>query len=661
MDAPAYNLMLSAYSRYGQLSESEWIMRQMVTERVEPTATSYARILDCCAEAGNGKAGDRWASSMKQAGYALNGDACAALARAYALEGRVQEADGKLDEMVAYRPAPKNKVVKAALQVATEAFRKAEDTQKLSKWKSWMAKNGMSVQSNKLVPSGKRPQGQVLRTGRSRQESFAVRIQMAGRSGDVDAVAKLMDEMQEQGETPGLFERNAMLESLSFGPASSGMLQAATKCFEQMQDPIRPDHNSYCHMIRCAVRAEDHEGAIRWFERLVESGASVEYAPYKLVVPAVAGRAKDANALLQRIVDTASGTSQKSRRMDLIIRALAEAGMDRVARKWMSKAAAENLSPTRSTLEMAAVAAFEGNRGDENVLWWLDQLHGPKDFDVVQRLNGFVRRCLSRNMDADRRTKVLDSLDVWLTELSATQLSAVELPYETMVLANAIVGRLEAATSWFERMVGAGFEAGVDSYNAMISTCGKRGYHETALRWFERMANVGVQPNLGTFNAVLYSAALKFDETVAQDMMSKLKAAGFEPDSESYASMVIMYAGAGAVDKAVEWHQAALTAGIKPSISAISKLSELYADLGDFDNAVKITKDAGVVPARSWSTLLQAVAGSRPDLVEDILRSMAASGVEPGRQALIASMNSLGTPRTKQLCAELGFTLQGVL
>jgi len=94
------------------------------------------------------------------------------------------------------------------------------------------------------------------------------------------------------------------------------------------------------------------------------------------------------------------------------------------------------------------------------------------------------------------------------------------------------------AAQWLQDMRGAGVEPNVQSYNLMLTACGRHGEPSAAEATMKEMSGLSIAPNVASYTSlsVAYKNAKDF-EAVYQ-ILQRMRAAGVEPNDVTYTTLV---------------------------------------------------------------------------------------------------------------------------
>jgi len=181
------------------------------------------------------------------------------------------------------------------------------------------------------------------------------------------------------------------------------------------------------------------------------------------------------------------------------------------------------------------------------------------------------------------------------------------------------------AEKWLSKMLDAGVEANVVSYNAVINACAKAGDQVQASAWLKWMSDAKVQPNAISYNAVLDACAKAGDTERSATTFDAMKEHGIQPTIVTYASLARPFARKGVWRKVEE---------IKNSL----------------------LEDGLFVNEHFLSIALSAYARARPKQpkrADRIFREAVGSGVLPNEFVLTSLESAIGSPSYAALLAEL--------
>merc|ERR1719217_1189547 len=103
---------------------------------------------------------------------------------------------------------------------------------------------------------------------------------------------------------------------------------------------------------------------------------------------------------------------------------------------------------------------------------------------------------------------------------------------------------VQLAEKWLAKMLEAGVEPNVITFNAVIAACAKAGNGQRCEHWLEKMRHAGVQPNSFTYNSAAKPYVVKGDYERVEKFMSDLRSEGSPLDDFCLTSLLHAYGNA---------------------------------------------------------------------------------------------------------------------
>merc|ERR1719217_1905478 len=103
---------------------------------------------------------------------------------------------------------------------------------------------------------------------------------------------------------------------------------------------------------------------------------------------------------------------------------------------------------------------------------------------------------------------------------------------------------VQLAEKWLAKMLEAGVEPNVITFNAVIAACAKAGNGQRCEHWLDKMRRAGVQPSSFTYNSAAKPSVVKGDYERVEKYMNDLRAEGSPLDDFCLTSLLHAYGNA---------------------------------------------------------------------------------------------------------------------
>ncbi len=115
------------------------------------------------------------------------------------------------------------------------------------------------------------------------------------------------------------------------------------------------------------------------------------------------------------------------------------------------------------------------------------------------------------------------------------------------VVVNAYAERndLGGMNSWISRMIKAGFQPDLATFNTVLKALAARGDFESMQALLDQMRGVVIKPNTTSYTPILSLLARRRDPIAAEEIYRKMIAEGMNPDTQAVASIMNAHVEAG--------------------------------------------------------------------------------------------------------------------
>eukprot|EP00434_Breviolum_minutum_P034244 symbB.v1.2.030299.t2/scaffold3332.1/size58911/4 len=369
------------------------------------------------------------------------------------------------------------------------------------------------------------------------------------------------------GASVGVLGGDAVGSGGAMAAARGCDLDTAEKWFQLCQ--VDPERESEAETLAAGKIGVDQELCLRLLSCSLQSGNT---------------------SLAEEWIKRADSAARRA--FEAMIRQTAEAKELDAARRWYDQAIAAGLYPSSQTFAALLEAALSVGDADSADYWYQGR-----------------RECFAKMMELG--------------------LDPTAETFRILVTGAAKEARdLDAATTWYQQSLDAGFKLNAGDYEELIDVAlAKRDVFNqllsraAQLEGFSMAASLfadlggSITPNVETFNTMMLAAAKNGDTAAAeiwyaraQGWFQRMDGFNLQPDVVSYTTIISAAAKSGNLPVAEEWFQAAVAQGITPNVVTFTSLIDA-AVRSENDEAARhwyeTSMKAGVQPSiRTFNTLM---------------------------------------------------------
>jgi len=228
--------------------------------------------------------------------------------------------------------------------------------------------------------------------------------------------------------------------------------------------------------------------------------------------------------------------------------------------------------------------------------------------------------------------------------------------YNSLIHACSVKGQAQAAEHWLQEMLTRGLETTVSTYTAVIDACAKCGDLERAETWFASMLDRGVEPNVITFSAMIDACAKASNLPRAEYWHERMLEKGIAPNAHSYTALIsacATRADAKGAEAAEQWLDRSEQAGVVNDVVVYSSVIDACGKAKDAERAWRVfhrMRARGLKPhVVAYAALARPFAYCGDWIkVESIARDMQANGIATNEYFLYAHLLAYATCRPRQ-------------
>eukprot|EP00434_Breviolum_minutum_P034245 symbB.v1.2.030299.t3/scaffold3332.1/size58911/4 len=470
------------------------------------------------------------------------------------------------------------------------------------------------------------------------------------------------------GASVGVLGGDAVGSGGAMAAARGCDLDTAEKWFQLCQvDPEREseaetlaagkigvDQELCLRLLSCSLQSGNTSLAEEWIKRAVQAGAKTSEITMRIM--------KDMGAL---------SDSAARRAFEAMIRQTAEAKELDAARRWYDQAIAAGLYPSSQTFAALLEAALSVGDAD-SADYWYQGVQATPGQAAIMSFNLLLDAVAQRG-----KVKLLGECFAKMMELG---LDPTAETFRILVTGAAKEARdLDAATTWYQQSLDAGFKLNAGDYEELIDVALAKRDVKAAAFWYKSakelsplptevfnqllsraaqlegfsmaaslFADLGgsITPNVETFNTMMLAAAKNGDTAAAEIWYARAQGAGCKPDALTYQALINAASKKGDLAAAEVWLRQAEEVGIKPTLkmlnlawkfcahtilnsmmAAASRDGDLQLAIGWFQRMDGFNLQPDVV---SYTTIISAAAksGNLP-VAEEWFQAAVAQGITP--------------------------------
>lgn len=267
-DSFAYNTVISAYARSGNLPRAEFWLAKMKAAGVIPTAVSFNILADACAKSDDPISAEAWMTRMIKEGVEPNSITYSTIIHASAKQGDVARAEDWLHKMLASGVEPSIVCYNSLIS----ACGRSADVASAERWMR-------EAQQRGLEP---------------RVTTYTALIDVCAKAGLALRAEEWLMKMEASGLEPNIITYGAILDAC----AKSGDASRAKHWIQTMADRgVEPNSHTLSAAIAACGRGGDVDGACQLLAKMADAGIGIDVVTFSSALDACASAGETERAL----------------------------------------------------------------------------------------------------------------------------------------------------------------------------------------------------------------------------------------------------------------------------------------------------------------------------------------------------------------------------
>ncbi|KAJ8760110.1 hypothetical protein K2173_010966 [Erythroxylum novogranatense] len=176
--------------------------------------------------------------------------------------------------------------------------------------------------------------------------------------------------------------------------------------------------------------------------------------------------------------------------------------------------------------------------------------------------------------------------------------------WTSMICGYCIVGKVDQALIFFERMKMDGLEPNDFTWNTMIAGYARRGDSYEAFSFLSRMTGAGLLPNLVTWNTMISGFVESQRAVEAVRVFCNMLASGIRPNIVTLTGLLPAYGTIGSIQRGKEIHGLIYRMGLYSNVFLVSALIDMYSKCGSVKDARNIFDKIRYKNVASWNAMI---------------------------------------------------------
>ncbi|CAK0888833.1 unnamed protein product, partial [Prorocentrum cordatum] len=326
----------------------------------------------------------------------------------------------------------------------------------------------------------------------------------------------------------GLCHRVGVSVSIE-NPASSRLLKYPPLVSTMPLRRWAPGVESYTAVVSAFAAQAATDGAVHWFDAMVEREVTPNAISYNAVMDGFAKRGDVATVTSWLAKMAAASVQLTSVSLAIAVSASVNARDGVEAARRLQEMVEAGVEPGTMCYNVLISSCAKSSAAGKALHWFDSMIEKRISPDEVS-YTGLID-CYAKRGDAENSV-------LWFHKMAEARISGSRIAYTAVIDCFARQGRAELAMKWLEDMSRARQSPDVISCNAVINGCAKRKDVQSAIRWLERMSAMVVAPNRVSYTSVIDACARSGRTDLAQRYLDQMVQAGHLPDAVAATAVI---------------------------------------------------------------------------------------------------------------------------